>query len=250
MEKVFEMLNFTIYETFGKTWDYFVENSTTLFSEKIKDNFNEFYEEMEGIAEGCTAAGVKTSLEEIMAWNNYFTLIENWYPNKDSPVGNVQGRIRMGEGGASERCSAFIAVGDQTKDGKIVVAHNNFSEFVDGQFARVVVDMQPTNGARMLIQGFPGWIWSGTDFFVTSNGFIGTETTIGGFMPYENNFPISCRIRKAMQYGKTLDEYVEILLNENSGDYANSWLFGDINNNEILRIPPLSFSRKVILLWQ
>ncbi len=236
LEKVFEMLNFTIYETFGKTWDYFVENSTTLFSEKIKENFNEFYEEMEGIAEGCTAAGVKTSLEEIMAWNNYFTLIENWYPNKDSPVGNVQGRIRIGEGGASERCSAFIAVGDQTKDGKIVVAHNNFSEFVDGQFARVVVDMQPTNGARMLIQGFPGWIWSGTDFFVTSNGFIGTETTIGGFMPYENNFPISCRIRKAMQYGKTLDEYVEILLNENSGDYANSWLFGDINNNEILRL--------------
>jgi len=236
LKKVFEMLNFTIYESFGEKWDYFVENSTSLFHDKIKENFLEFYEEMEGIAAGCNAAGVKTSLAEIMAWNNYFTLIENWYPNKDSPVGNIQGRIRMGEGGASERCSAFIAVGDHTKDGKIVVAHNNFSEFVDGQFARVVIDMQPANGARMLIQGFPGWIWSGTDFFVTSYGFIGTETTIGGFMPYENNFPISCRIRKAMQYGKTLDEYVDILLNENSGDYANSWLFGDIKNNEILRL--------------
>jgi hypothetical protein len=39
-----------------------------------------------------------------------------------------------------------------------------------------------------------------------------------------------------MQYGNTLDEYVDILLKENSGDYANSWLFGDINTNEILRI--------------
>ena len=39
-----------------------------------------------------------------------------------------------------------------------------------------------------------------------------------------------------MQYGKTLDEYCEILLHENSGDYANSWLFGDTNTNEILRI--------------
>jgi hypothetical protein len=39
-----------------------------------------------------------------------------------------------------------------------------------------------------------------------------------------------------MQYGNTLDEYCEILLHENSGDYANSWLFGDINTNEILRI--------------
>jgi hypothetical protein len=39
-----------------------------------------------------------------------------------------------------------------------------------------------------------------------------------------------------MQYGNTLDEYCKILLHENSGDYANSWLFGDINTNEILRI--------------
>jgi hypothetical protein len=39
-----------------------------------------------------------------------------------------------------------------------------------------------------------------------------------------------------MQYGNTMDEYCEILLHENSGDYANSWLFGDTNTNEILRI--------------
>ena len=85
------------------------------------------------------------------------------------------------------------------------------------------------------MQTFPGWIWSGTDFFVTSAGIIGTETTIGGFLPFENNLPISCRIRQAMQYGKSLDDYVKILLDGNSGDYANSWLFGDINTNEIMR---------------
>jgi L-ribulose-5-phosphate 4-epimerase len=39
-----------------------------------------------------------------------------------------------------------------------------------------------------------------------------------------------------MQYGKTLDDYVKILLEGNSGDYANSWLFGDTNTNEIMRI--------------
>jgi len=39
-----------------------------------------------------------------------------------------------------------------------------------------------------------------------------------------------------MQYGNTLDEYCDILLEGNSGDYANSWLFGDTNTNEILRI--------------
>ena len=90
--------------------------------------------------------------------------------------------------------------------------------------------------ADMLMQTFPGGIFSSTDFFNTSFGFIGTETTIGGFFPYEMKYPIGYRIRKAMQYGKTLDDYVQILLEENSGDYANSWLFGDTNTNEILRI--------------
>jgi hypothetical protein len=86
------------------------------------------------------------------------------------------------------------------------------------------------------MQTSPAWIWSGTDFFITSKGIIGTETTIGGFLPYEKKIPIGYRIRKAMQYGNSMDEYVKFLLDGNSGDYANSWLFGDIHKNEIMRI--------------
>jgi hypothetical protein len=37
-----------------------------------------------------------------------------------------------------------------------------------------------------------------------------------------------------MQYGTTLDSYVNIMLKNNAGDYACSWLFGDINTNEIM----------------
>ncbi len=246
MKKIFEMLNFNIMDQYGLEWSYCIELGVKYLKDTIKTNFSEFYEEMEGFAEGCTAGGTKTNLDEILAWNNMFTITENLI-NLD--MGSL-GASR--EGGAlqresdslfaykskeqTERCSAFMAVGDWTADSKIVMAHNNFSEFIDGQYARVVLDLKPTNGARMLIQGFVGWIWSGTDFFVTSYGIMGTETTIGGFNKYENNWPISCRIRQAMQYGKTLDDYEEILLKENSGDYANSWLFGDINTNEIMRI--------------
>jgi hypothetical protein len=100
----------------------------------------------------------------------------------------------------------------------------------------VILDLNPTKGHRFVMQCCPCWIWSGTDFFVTSAGIIGTETTIGGFHAYENNYPIAFRIRKAMQYGDTMDDYVKILLDGNSGDYANSWLFGDTKTNEILRI--------------
>lgn len=237
MKKVQEMLQYTIYQEYGRPWEYFIEAGEKLLKHTIMTHFKEFYEEMMGLAEGINAGGTHTTLDEIIAWNNYFLLTEYWYPNKDEDGTKRHVRPPGGEGGGSqERCSAFIANGDWTQDGKIVVAHNNFSNFVDGQYARIVLDLKPTKGARMLIQGFPGWIWSGTDFFVTSKGIIGTETTIGGFLPFENKFPISCRIRKAMQYGNNLDDYVSILLDGNSGDYANSWLFGDTKTNEILRL--------------
>ena len=241
MKKVRETLDFIIYNDYGVKWDFFIEASNTYYKQKIIDMFPEFYEEMEGFAEGCSAGGFKMTVDEVVAWNNYFTLTESWWanmPEEESIAlrGSIKTSASSREGGSGDRCSAFIANGSWTADGKIVVAHNNFSNFVDGQFARIVVDLKPTKGNRFIMMGFPGWIWSGTDFFVTSKGIIGTETTIGGFISYENNVPISCRIRNAMQYGNTLDDYVKMLLDGNSGDYANSWLFGDTNTNEILRI--------------
>jgi hypothetical protein len=241
MKKVRDTLDFIIYNDYGVKWEFFIEASNKYYKQKIMDLYPEFYEEMDGFAEGCTAGGFKMTVDEVVAWNNYFTLTESWWanmPEEESIAlrGVVKSNASSKEGGSSDRCSAFIANGSWTADGKIVVAHNNFSNFVDGQFARVVVDLKPTKGHRIMMMGFPGWIWSGTDFFVTSKGIIGTETTIGGFIAYENNIPISCRIRQAMQYGDTLDDYVKILLDGNSGDYANSWLFGDTNTNEILRI--------------
>jgi hypothetical protein len=199
---------------------------------------------MEGIAEGCNANGCKTNVDEIIAWNFYMS-IPYWYPSWIETSDNINhsgsksssGPREGGGSGAKDRCSAFIAVGeDWTEDGKIVVAHNSFCDFIDGQYSNIVLDITPEDGFRIIMQTSPCWIWSGTDFFITSKGIIGTETTIGGFLPYEKKIPIGYRIRKAMQYGKTMNEYVEILLDGNSGDYANSWLFGDINTNEIMRL--------------
>jgi len=227
-KEIQKMLHFLMYEAYGLAWDFFVEKVSEGFKEMTKNEFKEFYEEMEGISEGCNAGGCKTTLNEIITWNFYCS-IPYWHSLTSDSHG-------AREGGAKDRCSAFIAVGDWTEDGNIVVAHNSFADFIDGQWANVILDLNPTNGNRFIMQTCPCWIWSGTDFFITSKGIIGTETTIGGFIPYEKKYPIGYRIRKAMQYGNTLDEYVDILLHENSGDYANSWLFGDINKNEILRI--------------
>lgn len=232
-KEIQKMLEYHIMESYGETWEWFIENINASIKEKTKNNFFEIYEEMEGISEGLNAAGTKTTLDEIIAWNFYMS-IPYWHaslsPETSKDSGSKEG------GGSKDKCSAFIACGDYTEDGEIVVAHNSFEDFIDGQYANIVLDIYPSKGNRIIMQTSPCWIWSGTDFFITSKGIIGTETTIGGFKVYENNFPIGYRIRKAMQYGNSLDDYVNILLDGNSGDYANSWLFGDTNTNEILRI--------------
>jgi hypothetical protein len=227
-KEIQKTLAFLIMESYGVEWNYFIKEIANDFKEMTKRDFNEFYEEMEGIADGCNANGCKTSVDEIIAWNFYCS-IPYWYSaNTDSRIGK--------QGGSPDKCSAFIAVGDWTEDGKIVCAHNSFADYIDGQYSNIILDLNPSEGHRFIMQTSPCWIWSGSDFFVTAKGIIGTETTIGGFIPYEKKFPIGYRIRKAMQYGNSLDEYCDILLHENSGDYANSWLFGDTNTNEILRI--------------
>lgn len=228
-KEIQKMLKFLMVEAYGQEWEYFIQQISQDFKEMTEQEFKEFYEEMQGITEGCCANGCKTTIDEIIAWNFYCS-IPYWYSLKSESHSGKEG------GGAPDKCSAFMAVGDWTEDGKIVCAHNSFCDYIDGQYNNIVLDLNPDKGHRFIMQTSPCWIWSGTDFFITAKGIIGTETTIGGFIPYEKRFPIGYRIRQAMQYGNTLDEYCEILLHENSGDYANSWLFGDTNTNEILRI--------------
>ena len=139
-------------------------------------------------------------------------------------------------GGAPDRCSGFMAVGSYTKDKKIVCGHITFDNFITGQNYNLMMDIQPTKGARILMQTAPGKMSSETDFYVTSYGMMCTETTIGGFNKFELKDPICCRIRAAMQYGKTLDQVAAHLVKNNAGDYANAWLVGDTNTNTIMRV--------------
>ena len=249
--QIMKMLEFLLYDEYGRTFEFFCEMTDDLFRPQIETNFPEFYEEMRGIA-----AGSKQSLSKIVFWNCFvsFDYMFSHLPdvlnephnihlkakpmyadflNVSSSTNKVSGGL---EGGAKDRCSAFIAVGDYTTDGKIVCAHNSFDNYVNGQYSRVILDLRPSSGHRILMQSFPGGIHSGTDVFVTSRGLFGTETTMGGFNAYENKDPVCCRIRRAMQYGNSLDDYVTMLTERNSGDYANAWLFGDTRTNEIMRL--------------
>lgn len=238
---------FNLNDSYGMENDFYILCSNFFFKQPIEKNFPEFYEELKGIHEGANKNGANITLDELILWNNIASFgyavpnIGDYIqemPELNKKYGHLMKNLGSGhqEGGAKDKCSGFIAVGSYTSDGKICCAHNSFDDFISGQFYNIVVDLLPSNGNRILYQGAPGYISSQTDFFVTSAGFIGTETTIGGFHMYERNDPISVRIRNCMQYAKTLDDYVEMLTKNNSGDYANSWLIGDTNKNEIMRI--------------
>jgi hypothetical protein len=201
--------------------------------------------------EGAYAIGQANediTIDDIIMWNSFLMIDSMFSSISDLIAKNPQLKkkyahiyddtafINKPRSRTVERCSAFIAVGDYTKDGKIVCSHNSFSNFIDTQYSNIMMYVYPDKGNAFVMQTSPGWVWSGTDFYISSNGFICTETTIGGFLNFKLRDPIFCRIRKAVQYSKSLDDYAKILIERNGGDYANAWLIGDINNNTIMRV--------------
>jgi hypothetical protein len=183
----------------------------------IKREFPEFYTELEGIRDGAIKRGLQISLDMLIGWNSYLSMFSYF------------------TGTSSINCSAFIATGKATEKGDMVMAHNTHTSFADGQLHNIIMNIIPSSGHPFVMQTSAGYIASGTDWFICSTGIIGCETTIGD-INYKPKFgvPYFCRIRQAMQYGETLDDYDTIMDTKNAGDYACSWLFGDINTNEIM----------------
>ena len=215
----------TLFNT-GKEFNFFVDAATKMFTPYIDQ---EYIEELRGITDGASAAGIKTSLVEILAWNGYMELVNYWWPKvkkkktADHPI-------------EKQHCSAFIATGTATKSKGIIMAHNSWDHFLIGQNFNIILDIVPSEGYRLFMQSGPGYIDSFTDFFITGAGIVGTETTIAGFNQFkEDAAPEFFRARKAMQYGNDIDTWVELMQKNNNGGYANSWLLGDLKTDEIAR---------------
>ena len=188
--------------------------------ENIRTEYPEFFEEMSGIAAGCNL-----SFDFILAWNAHLSM-SNYFKHKNKKTHS------------GERCSAFIAVGDATETGEIVMAHNTHSDFVSATTFNVILEIDPYSwnkiekkkGKKIKMQTAPGFIASGSDFFLCGSGIIGCETTIGK-INYKPDFsypktPYFCRVRQAMQYADSLDDFVAYMKKGNAGDYACSWLLG------------------------
>ncbi len=192
----------------------------------------EYLDEMQGIAEGIKSAGGTLDLIDIAVLNASLELpyYVNWLDDTQQ-----QQRMRSAKRlPIAERCSAFMATGSYTRDGRIVAGHNCWSDYLSGARWNVLFDIRPRSGHRFFMDGLPGLIHSGDDFGVTAAGLIITETTISNFHGFDKTgTPEFVRARQAMQYATSIPDFVKIMREGNNGGYANNWLVADHKSGEI-----------------
>ena len=97
----------------------------------------------------------------------------------------------------------------------------------------VWLDVKPARGHRVLMQTYPGGIMSGLDYYMNDRGIVVCETTIAQTKFDATGIPLADRIRRALQYGDSIDSAVAILRQGNNGLYTNEWLLADTKTNEI-----------------
>ena len=209
-----------------KDWEFFRNAAQNMMWPHIE---SEYREELQGIADGANAAGVKLDVWDIVAlnafteWSYYVEEYNRQHGIKPAPSAKP-----------AEHCSAFVATGSYTKDGRVVIAHNNWSSYLSGERWTMMFDIVPTHGEHFIMDGFPGVIHSADDFGINSAGIVITETTISSFFGYDpNGIPEFVRARKAMQYSQSIDDFARIMKDGNNGGYANDWLIADTRRNEI-----------------
>ena len=237
LDTVQEIFPYLAKQDLGVSLNTFVKQCQKEIIPIVCVQYPEIYQELLGIADGYKAALKKLqkdkdkdkdkdkkaddfSVEKLIAWNSLLSMFTHYNPAS-----------------REDRCSAFIACGDATEDGDLIMAHNSHSDYVFARVSNIILKITPKKGHAFIMQCCPGYVASGMDWFVTSQGIIGCETTIGGFLKkpeFKKGTPYFCRIRYAMQHGETIDDYAKIMREKNAGDYPCSWLFGDIHKKEIM----------------
>ena len=181
-------------------WAFFREAAGRMFWPQLDP---ECRDEIEGIAEGLRARLPSSPFDrtDLAALNGWLELASYYVPYLEDKLKTGPGVSR-----APGSCSAFIATGAFTSDGRIVMGHNNWVDYIVGERWNVVLDIRPEKGYRIVMDALPGYIHSGDDFVVNGAGLVYTETTIDKFKGFrEDGVPEFARARKADHHTHRFD---------------------------------------------
>jgi hypothetical protein len=241
IEEARKVLELSLHHDSGHDWAFFREAAQNVLWPRVEA---EYRDELQGIVAGLTARGMTLDLWDVVAMNGWLELSPNYVE-----WAKKQGKARSSKRPPTrEHCSAFVATGSYTRDGRLVIGHNAWIGYLEGQRWNIIFDISPARGFRILMDGFPGLIHSADDFGMNSSGILITETTISGFHGYDpGGIPEFVRARKAMQYAASIDDFARVMKDGNNGGYANNWLVADRKTNEIAS---LELGLKNVNLWR
>jgi len=243
-------------DIFPQKWSWKVHrlDAYRLFWNKYPE---EYKQEIQGIADGVKDRGDKidgrsVDYKDILAMNEMYEMMSRfrtysvhplrlrarWFVTKTLEFLSSLKSTEDHDG----KCSAFLATGSATVDGRIVASQSTFGGLREGSWwhnyicerFNLVLDIQPSKGYRILMTTSPGLIWSDEDYYQNSAGMILMETTLDPLCSWKRRGdPVVVRARRTIQYSDSIDEMVDSFLKKNNGLMANDWLMGDTKTGEI-----------------
>ncbi|MBN2603770.1 MAG: PQQ-like beta-propeller repeat protein [Candidatus Thermoplasmatota archaeon] len=143
------------------------------------------------------------------------------------------------------KCNGFIATGDATTNGQIVMSNSMWSTgngvgawwwsyYITFRW-NIVLDVNPSTGHRFQMATAPGYIWSDHDYYQNQEGILFLETTNQQGIWDNIGRPLAVRARLAVQYSENIDDVMYYLKYLNDGCMNAVWLIGDTKTGEIAR---------------
>jgi outer membrane protein assembly factor BamB len=244
-------------------WNFCTKQCYRLYWDKFPD---EYQQEIKGIADGVTAQGGtlhgrSVNYQDILAMNEMYEFLSKLtrIPKGFHPLRTLIQQLQQVvpeishvnvstlietflQQSPAHHCNGFIASGNATSHGQLVFAQTTicggamwwWTYYISLRW-NVLLDIQPTNGHRIIMPTSPGFIWSDEDYYQNDNGLVLLETTVPQG-PFDNKgLPLSIRARNAMQYGDNIDDMLYSLRYRNDGVMNAVWLLGDSKTGEIAR---------------
>ncbi len=192
----------------------------------------EYQQEIDGIATGCWEKSARNPDGNVMDRYDIIAYNAMWdiwwrssYIRSFIPISSLETE-------PIHHCSGFVANGDYTDDGGFVITQSLWMPYHLPPSHGVFVDIIPESGNRILMELQAGMIWSGTEWYLNDKGLVVGETTLGD-APYQwMNTPAFVRIRQAVQYADSIDEFANIMITNTNGAYCGDYLICDAKSNE------------------